>query len=197
MVQQWARLQPPSWCQNPGVQYASSCSRARLSASKIIATVFWNAKDMILVDLLKRGSTIKAESTSIVTLKLTLAFISGKDLRQQISTKLEFKYFCHPTKEEHRLEIPIPNTLRQLKPTHTHSGDKPAGHQLAATKANNESEPILPPHGRSVVGDSSTAIPTTLVMTGFSRTPRLPVYVLLWSLGSMYAVQYLERCKPL
>ncbi|KAG8330459.1 hypothetical protein J6590_063709 [Homalodisca vitripennis] len=168
MVQQWARLQPPSWCQNPGVQYASSCSRAR---------------------------------TSIVTLKLTLAFISGKDLRQQISTKLEFKYFCHlaqsATKEEHRLEIPIPNTLRQLKPTHTHSGDKPAGHQLAATKANNESEPILPPHGRSVVGDSSTAIPTTLVMTGFSRTPRLPVYVLLWSLGSMYAVQYLERCKPL
>ncbi|KAG8304365.1 hypothetical protein J6590_095651 [Homalodisca vitripennis] len=88
---------------------------------------------------------------------------------------------CPATKEEHRLEIPIPNTLRQLKPTHTHSGDKPAGHQLAATKANNESEPFLP-HGRSVVGDSSTAIPTTLVITGFSRAPRLPVYVLLWSL---------------
>ncbi|KAG8318741.1 hypothetical protein J6590_106752, partial [Homalodisca vitripennis] len=49
-------------------------------------------------------------------------------------------------------------------------------------KANNESEHILPPHGRSVVGDSSTAIPTTLVMTGFSLAPRLPVYVLLWSL---------------
>ncbi|KAG8281314.1 hypothetical protein J6590_061651 [Homalodisca vitripennis] len=91
---------------------------------------------------------------------------------------------CSATKEEHRLEIPIPNTLRQLKPTHTHSGDKPAGHQLAATKANNESEPFLP-HGRSVVGDSSTAIPTTLVITGFSRAPRLPVYVLLWSLGML------------
>ncbi|KAG8291197.1 hypothetical protein J6590_066687 [Homalodisca vitripennis] len=35
------------------------------------------------------------------------------------------------TKEEHRLEIPIPYTT--LRPTHTHSGDKPAGHQLAVS----------------------------------------------------------------